>query len=261
MSGKDPAPAQAKQSDLVRIVDVTKFYGDFCVLDKVSLSVSEGETVVVMGPSGSGKSTLLRTVNRLESIGSGSIWVDGVQVAEGGKEHNERLIAEGRRNVGMVFQQFNLFSHMTALENVAAGPRFALGQRREQAITKAGELLESVGLSGREYHYPGQLSGGQQQRVAIARALAMEPRLLLFDEPTSSLDPEMVSEVVDVMENLSKQGTTMIVVTHETSFARRAASRVVFMENGRLIEDTTPDKFFNNPVNDRTKAFLGRLLQ
>jgi ABC-type polar amino acid transport system ATPase subunit len=231
----------------------------------VSLRVRKGEVVVIIGPSGSGKSTLLRCINHLETIDRGAIKVAGRYV--GVKLVKDRLvtlreseIAKQRRSVGMVFQQFNLFPHMTALENITAGPIHSLRAGPKTAQREAHTLLEMVGLPDKAHAFPDQLSGGQQQRVAIARALAMKPDVLLFDEPTSALDPEMISEVLDVMLDLSRRGMTMIVVTHEMGFARAAASRINFMDEGVVVEETSPEEFFNNPRSERTRQFLSKIL-
>lgn len=240
---------------LVVMEDVNKHFGDLHVLKDVNLTVDSAEVVVVIGPSGSGKSTLCRTVNRLETIESGTITIDGQPLPEEGK-----ALARLRADVGMVFQAFNLFSHKTILENVTLGPIKARGKRKAEAKDRAMELLERVGVAHQAHKYPAQLSGGQQQRVAIARSLAMEPKVMLFDEPTSALDPEMINEVLDVMTQLAHTGMTMIVVTHEMGFARKAADRVAFMSEGQLIEQATPEEFFTNPQSDRAKDFLGKIL-
>lgn len=240
---------------LVRIRDVTKHYGSFVALQNVSLDVAAGEVVVVVGASGSGKSTLCRCVNRLETITSGTIEIDGFPLpAEG------RALARLRADVGMVFQSFNLFGHMTVLENVTLGPRKVRGVSRAQARASASDLLERVGVGHKEDAYPSELSGGQQQRVAIARALAMKPKVMLFDEPTSALDPEMIKEVLDVMVELAADGMTMLVVTHEMGFARQAANRVVFMDAGRITEIGAPGEFFENPRTERARDFLSKVL-
>ncbi|GAA1324505.1 amino acid ABC transporter ATP-binding protein [Leucobacter albus] len=240
---------------LVVVENVQKHYGDFQALTDVNLTVDRGEVVVVIGPSGSGKSTLCRSINRLETITSGSIRIDGKELpAEG------RGLAKLRAEVGMVFQSFNLFAHLTILENVTLGPIKVLGKSKAEANKEAMELLTRVGVDKQASKLPAQLSGGQQQRVAIARALAMHPKVMLFDEPTSALDPEMINEVLDVMVGLAKEGMTMIVVTHEMGFARKAADRVVFMADGRIIESATPDEFFTNPESDRAKDFLSKLI-
>jgi glutamate transport system ATP-binding protein len=217
--------------------------------------VGKGEVVVVLGPSGSGKSTLCRTINRLETFESGSIAIDGKALPEEGKE-----LAHLRADVGMVFQSFNLFAHKTILENVTLGPMKVRKQKKSAAEQRAKELLERVGVAHQSGKYPAQLSGGQQQRVAIARSLAMDPKVMLFDEPTSALDPEMINEVLDVMTSLAKTGMTMVVVTHEMGFARRAAHRVVFMDDGRVIEQADPETFFTSPESARTQDFLSKIL-
>lgn len=240
---------------LIELIDVNKYYGDHHVLKSINLSVDRGEVLVVVGPSGSGKSTLCRSVNRLEAIQSGSIRVAGVELpAEG------RALANLRAQVGMVFQSFNLFAHKSVLENVMLAPVKVLGVKSAMARAHALELLERVGLADHCDKMPAQLSGGQQQRVAIARALAMKPQALLFDEPTSALDPEMVQEVLDVMIGLVAEGMTMIVVTHEMGFARRAADRVIFMDNGSILEEAAPNDFFDNPSTARSQEFLSKVL-
>ncbi|MDN5724784.1 MAG: amino acid ABC transporter ATP-binding protein [Propionibacteriales bacterium] len=240
---------------MVDIVGVNKHFGDLHVLQDINLSVSKGEVVVVLGPSGSGKSTLCRTINRLETIDNGRISIDGVPLPEEG-----RALARLRADVGMVFQSFNLFAHKTIVENVTLGPIKVRGKSNAEARQHAMDLLERVGVANQADKYPAQLSGGQQQRVAIARALAMDPKVMLFDEPTSALDPEMVQEVLDVMVGLAKQGMTMIVVTHEMGFARKAADRVVFMSDGQIVEEDEPDAFFTNPQSTRAQDFLGKIL-
>ncbi|CAB4833727.1 unannotated protein [freshwater metagenome] len=234
---------------------VNKTFGHNHVLRDIDLTVDRGEVVVVLGPSGSGKSTLCRCINRLEHIDSGSITVDGKPLPEEGRE-----LAKLRADVGMVFQQFNLFAHKTVLANVAMGPIHTRGVSRSAANAAAAELLERVGLSDKADAYPAQLSGGQQQRVAIARALAMNPKIMLFDEPTSALDPEMINEVLAVMRELAEQGTTMIVITHEIGFARSAANRVVFMDEGRIVETGVPAEFFSRPQTERATEFLSKIL-
>ena len=241
---------------LVVLSDVQKHFGQLHALKDIDLTVTRGEVVVVIGPSGSGKSTLCRTINRLETIDEGSITLDGTPLPQEGK-----ALASLRAEVGMVFQSFNLFAHKTILENVTLGPIKVRGMKKDAAETKARELLERVGVGHQAEKYPAQLSGGQQQRVAIARALAMEPKVMLFDEPTSALDPEMIKEVLDVMVDLAEQGMTMIVVTHEMGFARTAADRVVFMADGAIVEENTPEEFFTNPSSDRAKDFLGKILK
>jgi glutamate transport system ATP-binding protein len=240
---------------MIRMAAVDKHFGDLHVLKDINLEVDAGQVVVVLGPSGSGKSTLCRTINRLEPIDSGEIEVDGRALPAEGK-----ALAGLRADVGMVFQSFNLFAHKTILENVMLAPLKVRKQSKAEAEQNALRLLERVGIANQKDKYPAQLSGGQQQRVAIARALAMNPKVMLFDEPTSALDPEMVQEVLDVMTTLAKEGMTMLVVTHEMGFARRAAHRVVFMADGEIVEDATPDDFFTNPRSDRAKDFLGKIL-
>ena len=240
---------------MIVMEDVDKFFDDFQALTDINLTVPAGQVVVVLGPSGSGKSTLCRTINRLETIDNGTIKIDGVLLPEEGKG-----LAKLRADVGMVFQQFNLFPHMTIKDNVSLGPRKVRKQSKSEADANAMRLLERVGIANQADKYPAQLSGGQQQRVAIARALAMNPKIMLFDEPTSALDPEMVNEVLDVMAGLAKEGMTMVVVTHEMGFARKAADRILFMADGRIVEDATPDEFFSNPKSERAKDFLGKIL-
>ncbi len=240
---------------LVEMLQVNKHFGALHVLRDVDLTVARGEVVVVIGPSGSGKSTLCRAINRLETIDKGEIIFDGRPLPAEGK-----ALARLRSEVGMVFQSFNLFAHKTILENVTLGPVKVRRQSRAQAEQRARQLLDRVGVAAQADKYPAQLSGGQQQRVAIARALAMEPKLMLFDEPTSALDPEMIKEVLDVMIELASEGTTMIVVTHEMGFARSAARRVVFMDQGRIVETAAPDEFFSNPKTDRARDFMSKIL-
>ncbi|MCW2536120.1 MAG: polar amino acid transport protein ATP-binding protein [Modestobacter sp.] len=240
---------------LVRLTGVNKWFGELHVLQDIDLTIDRGEVVVVIGPSGSGKSTLCRTINRLESIQRGEITIDGQRLPEEGKE-----LARLRSDVGMVFQSFNLFAHKTVLENVTLGPIKVRKQSKADAEKRARELLDRVGVSAQADKVPAQLSGGQQQRVAIARSLAMDPKVMLFDEPTSALDPEMINEVLDVMTSLARDGMTMVVVTHEMGFARRAANRVVFMDAGRIVESATPEEFFTNPSSDRAKDFLSKIL-
>ncbi|PIM67954.1 glutamate ABC transporter ATP-binding protein [Streptomyces sp. JV178] len=242
-------------TDLVVLDKVNKHYGPLHVLKDIDLSVRRGEVVVLIGPSGSGKSTLCRAINRLETIDSGAITVDGTPLPTEGRQP-ARLRAE----VGMVFQGFNLFAHKTVLDNVTLAPVKVLKQNRRAAEQRAHELLDRVGIGSQAHKYPAQLSGGQQQRVAIARALAMDPKVILFDEPTSALDPEMVNEVLDVMTALARDGMTMVVVTHEMGFARRAADRVVFMADGQIVEENTPHEFFDNPRSERAQAFLAKIL-
>ncbi len=242
--------------DLVVLDHVDKWFGDLHVLQDITLSIKRGEVVVVIGPSGSGKSTLCRAINRLETIDKGTISLDGQPLPAEGK-----ALAHLRAEVGMVFQSFNLFAHKTILENVTLGPIKVRGLPKDQAEGKAKELLDRVGVGHQAAKYPAQLSGGPQQRVAIARALAMEPKVMLFDEPTSALDPEMIKEVLDVMVDLAQGGMTMVVVTHEMGFARTAANRVVFMADGQIVEENTPEEFFTHPTSDRAKDFLGKILK
>ena len=234
---------------------VDKWFGDFQVLKDIEFAVDEGEVVVVIGPSGSGKSTLLRCINALENINSGELVVDGMQVRD--KETNLNRL---RSEIGFVFQQFNLYPHMTVTQNVTLAPTKVRKISRKEADERCSRLLERVGISEQANKYPESLSGGQQQRVAIARGLAMEPKIMLFDEPTSALDPEMINEVLEAMADLASGGMTMVVVTHEMGFARRVADRVVFMDEGRIVEVGTPEHFFENPQNERTKRFLDRIL-
>ncbi|QOC27284.1 amino acid ABC transporter ATP-binding protein [Microbacterium hominis] len=240
---------------MVVIDAVEKHYGDFHALKNIDLTVNRGEVVVVIGPSGSGKSTLCRTINRLETITSGTISIDGTELPKEGK-----ALAALRADVGMVFQSFNLFSHLTILENVTLGPIKVKRMKKADAEAEAKVLLERVGVGHQAAKLPAQLSGGQQQRVAIARALAMKPKVMLFDEPTSALDPEMINEVLDVMVGLAQDGMTMIVVTHEMGFARKAADRVVFMADGQIVEQARPEEFFTAPKSDRAKDFLSKLI-
>ncbi len=247
---------QANTTDaMIRMTDVEKYFGDFHALKNINIEIPRGQVVVVLGPSGSGKSTLCRTINRLETIEEGEIFIDGVLLPEEGKQ-----LAELRSEVGMVFQSFNLFSHLSIRDNVTLAPTKVRKLSKSDANDLAGELLDRVGISAQADKYPAQLSGGQQQRVAIARALAMKPKVMLFDEPTSALDPEMVNEVLDVMTSLAKEGMTMVVVTHEMGFARRAADRILFMADGEIVEDSDPEDFFSNPATDRARDFLGKIL-
>ncbi|MEU3790929.1 amino acid ABC transporter ATP-binding protein [Streptomyces fructofermentans] len=241
---------------LIELRDVNKYFGELHVLRDIDLTVGRGEVVVVIGPSGSGKSTLCRAINRLEPIQSGEIRLDGQPLPDEGRD-----LARLRSEVGMVFQSFNLFAHRTVLQNVSLGQVKVRGRKRDQAEKRAHELLDRVGVASQADKYPAQLSGGQQQRVAIARALAMDPKVMLFDEPTSALDPEMINEVLEVMRQLARDGMTMVVVTHEMGFARSAANRVVFMADGRIVEDRSPDEFFTNPRSDRAKDFLSKILK
>ncbi|WP_285368835.1 amino acid ABC transporter ATP-binding protein [Streptomyces albipurpureus] len=241
---------------LIELRDVNKHFGQLHVLQDINLAVGRGEVVVVIGPSGSGKSTLCRTMNRLETIESGTITIDGEPLPEEGKG-----LARLRADVGMVFQSFNLFAHKTVLANVSLAPIKVRGRKKDDANRRSRDLLDRVGLADQADKYPAQLSGGQQQRVAIARALAMEPKVMLFDEPTSALDPEMINEVLEVMQQLARDGMTMVVVTHEMGFARSAANRVIFMADGRCIEDRTPEDFFTHPESERAKDFLSKILK
>ncbi|MEU5576667.1 amino acid ABC transporter ATP-binding protein [Streptomyces huasconensis] len=241
---------------LIELRDVNKYYGELHVLQDINLTVGKGEVVVVIGPSGSGKSTLCRTINRLETIQSGEIRLDGQPLPDEGK-----ALARLRAEVGMVFQSFNLFAHKTVLQNVSLAQVKVRGRKKDEADRRSRELLERVGLASQAEKYPAQLSGGQQQRVAIARALAMDPKALLFDEPTSALDPEMINEVLEVMQQLAREGMTMVVVTHEMGFARSAANRVVFMSDGRVVEDRAPEDFFTHPESERARDFLSKILK
>ena len=240
---------------IIKSVDVKKWYGDFQALKGISMDVAEGEVLVIAGPSGSGKSTFIRCINRLEQHQDGQIFVDGIELT-----NDLKNIEAIRSEVGMVFQSFNLFPHLTVMQNITLAPIWVRKKSKTEAEEKAMELLERVGIPEQADTFPGQLSGGQQQRVAIARALAMEPKIMLFDEPTSALDPEMIKEVLDVMKELAKSGMTMIVVTHEMGFAKEVADRVMLFDDGQLVEENTPDEFFNNPKCDRTKLFLSQIL-
>ncbi|MBZ0275024.1 MAG: amino acid ABC transporter ATP-binding protein [Anaerolineae bacterium] len=249
------AAAEVTDEPIISCHNVNKWFGEFHVLRDVSLDVMPKEVVVILGPSGSGKSTFIRCINRLEEHQEGQIVVDGIELS-----HDIRNIAAIRREIGMVFQQFNLFPHKTVLENVTLGPMKVRHWPRDKAEAKAVELLKRVGIPEQAAKYPGQLSGGQQQRVAIARALAMEPKIMLFDEPTSALDPEMIKEVLDVMKELARSGMTMVVVTHEMGFAREVADRIIFFDHGRIVEQGTPDYFFDHAQHERTKLFLSQIL-
>ncbi len=247
---------KAETDALVSLRGVNKWFGELHVLQDIDLFIARGEVVVVIGPSGSGKSTLCRAINRLEPINDGEILLDGLPLPNEGKE-----LAKLRAEVGMVFQSFNLFAHKTVLDNVMLGPTKVRKRNGAEVKEDAIRLLERVGVEAQANKYPAQLSGGQQQRVAIARALAMRPKVMLFDEPTSALDPEMIAEVLDVMVGLARDGMTMVVVTHEMGFARTAANRVIFMDEGKIVEEATPEEFFTNPTSDRAKDFLGKILQ
>jgi glutamate transport system ATP-binding protein len=247
--------ATQPKSPMVSISGVNKYFGDLHALKDIDLTVEDGEVVVLIGPSGSGKSTLCRTINRLETVDSGSIAVNGKPLpAEG------RALAHLRADVGMVFQHFNLFAHLTVLQNITLGPIKVRRTSKAKAEARGRQLLERVGMSEKADAFPSQLSGGQQQRVAIARGLAMDPKLMMFDEPTSALDPEMINEVLDVMQDLAREGMTMVVVTHEMGFARRAANRVVFMAEGQIVETATPDEFFDDPKTGRAQDFLSKVM-
>ncbi|NBE52758.1 amino acid ABC transporter ATP-binding protein [Streptomyces boluensis] len=252
VSKENPAP---DTGDLVVLSNVNKHFGDLHVLQNIDLTIARGEVVVVIGPSGGGKSTLCRAINRLETIDSGEIVIDGKPLPAEGRE-----LAALRADVGMVFQSFNLFAHKTVLNNVTLGQVKVRKKDKKAADERARRLLERVGVASQADKFPAQLSGGQQQRVAIARALAMDPKMMLFDEPTSALDPEMINEVLEVMQQLARDGMTMVVVTHEMGFARSAANRVVFMADGRIVEETTPAQFFSNPSSERAKDFLSKIL-
>lgn len=255
---KEPDKAPMSESDSKNIIvarDVHKWYGHFHALRGVSLDVPRGQVVVIFGPSGSGKSTFLRTLNRLEEHDRGDIIVDGIELT-----NDIRNIEAVRMEIGMVFQSFNLFPHLTVLQNITLAPTWVRKWSRPQAETKAIELLERVGIPEQAHKFPGQLSGGQQQRVAIARALAMQPRIMLFDEPTSALDPEMIKEVLDVMTDLAESGMTMLVVTHEMGFARGVAHRLIFFDEGKIVEQGTPTEIFQHPQQERTKLFLSQIL-
>ncbi|HEY5685898.1 MAG TPA: amino acid ABC transporter ATP-binding protein [Acidimicrobiia bacterium] len=243
------------KKDIIVCEDVKKWFGDFQALRGITTSVKEQEVVVIIGPSGSGKSTWIRCINRLEQHQEGRIVVDGIELTS-----DVRNIEKIRSEVGMVFQQFNLFPHLTVLQNVTLAQTWVRKRTRAEAEEKALSLLERVGIPEQAAKYPGQLSGGQQQRVALARSLAMDPKIMLFDEPTSALDPEMIKEVLDAMKELAQSGMTMLVVTHEMGFAREVADRVVFMDQGQIVEEGTPEHFFTDPQHDRTKLFLSQIL-
>ena len=256
MTAAEALPANEPSTPLLVLEGVNKWFGDLHVLRDINLAVEKGEVVVVIGPSGSGKSTLCRTINRLEPVQQGRVLIDGVPLPEEGK-----ALAKLRADVGMVFQSFNLFAHKSVLQNVTLGPVKVRGMTKSDARAHGMRLLERVGIAEKADAYPAELSGGQQQRVAIARALAMNPKVMLFDEPTSALDPEMIKEVLDVMLELAAdEGTTMIVVTHEMGFARSAARRVVFMDEGRIVEASPPEQFFSHPESDRARDFLSKIL-
>jgi general L-amino acid transport system ATP-binding protein len=246
---------QNTAEDIIMFRDVHKWFGEFHVLRGVNVTVNRGEVVVVCGPSGGGKSTFIRTINRLEEHQRGDIIVDGIELT-----NDLRNIHAIQREIGMVFQQFNLFPHLKAIDNVTLAPIWVRRWPKEKAVQEAMELLERVGIPEQADKYPGQLSGGQQQRVAIARALAMQPKIMLFDEPTSALDPEMIKEVLDVMIELAHSGITMIVVTHEMGFAKEVANRLVFFDEGNIVEQNTPEEFFTNPREERTELFLSQIL-
>jgi len=256
MSGEDqPADGMAADAPAVEFSGVSKWFGNFQVLHDIDLEVRRGERIVICGPSGSGKSTLIRCINHLEKCQSGRITVDGVELSS-----DRRNVDKIRRNVGMVFQNFNLFPHLSVIENCVLAPMSVQGLARKDAESLAMQYLTRVRIPEQAHKYPGQLSGGQQQRVAIARALAMNPKIMLFDEPTSALDPEMVKEVLDTMIELARDGMTMLCVTHEMSFARQVADRVIFMDGGRIVESAPPERFFSAPRNERTQAFLSQLI-
>ncbi len=255
MSQIPPNSTNGNGEPIIICRSVNKWFGDFQALRDISVEVMPQEVVVIIGPSGSGKSTFIRCINRLEEHQEGLIIVDGIELG-----NDIRNIAAIRREIGMVFQQFNLFPHMTVMENISLAPMKVRHWSRDKAEAKAMELLQRVGIPEQAHKYPGQLSGGQQQRVAIARALAMEPKIMLFDEPTSALDPEMIKEVLDVMKELARSGMTMLVVTHEMGFAREVADRIIFFDQGRLVEQGTPEYFFENAQHPRTKLFLSQIL-
>lgn len=242
-------------SPIIQCSNVHKYFDDFHVLKGINVEVASGEVIVIIGPSGSGKSTFIRTLNRLEEHDTGDIEIDGITLNEDMKN-----VDAIRREVGMVFQSFNLFPHLSIHENITLAPRKVRGVSEDEADAKAIELLERVGIPEQANKFPGQLSGGQQQRVAIARALAMDPKIMLFDEPTSALDPEMIKEVLDVMKELAQSGMTMLVVTHEMGFAKEVADRILFFDEGEIVEEATPDQFFTNPQHERSKLFLSKIL-
>jgi general L-amino acid transport system ATP-binding protein len=253
--GDERGAAQSDGRDMIVAENVKKWFGKFHALKGITTTVRRGEVVVIVGPSGSGKSTFIRTINRLERHDEGRIVVDGIELTD-----DVRNIERVRSEIGIVFQSFNLFPHLTVLQNITLAPRNVRRWPRSKSEEKARQLLERVGIPEQADKYPGQLSGGQQQRVAIARALAMEPRIMLFDEPTSALDPEMIKEVLDVMEELAESGMTMVCITHEIGFAKHAADRVLFFDEGLLIEENTPEAFFSEPKHERTKRFLSQIL-
>jgi len=248
-------PASGANDGMIVAEGVEKWFGRFQALKGVTTTIRRGEVVVVVGPSGSGKSTFIRTINRLERHDAGRIVVDGIELTD-----DLRNIEAIRSEIGMVFQSFNLFPHLTVIQNITLAPRMVRGRPKADAEEKAMQLLERVGIPEQAHKYPAQLSGGQQQRVAIARALAMEPRIMLFDEPTSALDPEMIKEVLDVMKELARSGMTMVVITHEIGFAKEAADRILFFDDGLLLEEATPGRFFTEPQHDRAKLFLSQIL-
>ena len=252
---KDTSMTKDTGKTIIKTKDVKKWFGDFQALDGISMEIEEKEVVVICGPSGSGKSTFIRCINRLEQHQEGDIIVDGIELT-----NDLKNIDAIRSEVGMVFQSFNLFPHLTVMQNITLAPIWVRKKTRTDSEKKAMELLERVGIPEQAEKFPGQLSGGQQQRVAIARALAMEPKIMLFDEPTSALDPEMIKEVLDVMKELAQSGMTMIVVTHEMGFAQEVADRIIFFDEGKLVEQNNPHDFFNNPKSDRTKLFLSQIL-
>jgi general L-amino acid transport system ATP-binding protein len=254
-SENDSGNHQTSKENIIEIVDMHKWFGDFHVLQGINLAVKRQERIVICGPSGSGKSTLIRCINRLEEHQRGKIIVDGIALT-----NDIKNIEKIRAEVGMVFQHFNLFPHLTIVENLTLGPIWVRKIPKTEAVETAMYFLEKVHIAEQANKYPGQLSGGQQQRVAIARSLCMKPNVMLFDEPTSALDPEMVKEVLDVMISLAQEGMTMIVVSHEMGFAKSVAHRVLFMDFGQILEENTPEAFFNNPQNDRTKLFLSQIL-
>lgn len=245
----------ADQESVIQVENMNKWFGDFHVLKDIDLDVKSGERIVICGPSGSGKSTMIRCFNRLEEHQRGRVVVNGIELTD-----NVKNIEVVRKDVGMVFQHFNLFPHLTVLENLTLAPMFVLKKPKKDADATAMKYLERVKIAEQANKYPGQLSGGQQQRVAIARSLCMNPKIMLFDEPTSALDPEMIKEVLDVMIELAREGMTMLCVTHEMGFAKEVADRVIFMDQGQIIEQNEPHEFFNNPQNDRTKLFLSQIL-